>query len=167
MNVEHQISKEMRAAQALKESLLSVTDDTDALRDTIEGETDLHETIALVMAAIRETEILETGLDAMTKALDERAVRLSARRSRYRAAIEQAMTIGEIKTLELADATITLKRVPPKLEIVDEAQIPAEFFEAVDPKLSRKAVQDALKDGRTVPGAILGNGSVTLSIRRA
>lgn len=164
---ERYLSKEIAAAKALRESIAAVIgDDEETVRDTIEGETGLHEAIASVMEAIREDQIMIEGLKAMISSLDERQSRLESRVARCRAAIEQAMQIGEIKTLPLPDATLTLKAVAPKLEILDEAKIPAQFWKPSDPKLDRKAVADALKAGAEVPGAMFGNGSITLQIRR-
>jgi hypothetical protein len=165
-DAERQLAKEIAAAQALRASLALMTDDADAIRDTIEGETSLHELIGTVMAAITEDEIQAAGLTAMLEKFVARKVATEERIARRRAAIEQAMTIGEIKTLALPDATLSLKNVPPGLEITDEAQIPSEFWKPVDPKLDKAAIKAALKDGRAIPGATLGNGSISLQVRR-
>lgn len=162
-----QLANEVAAAKALREALRTITDDGEAVRDTIEGETDLHEAIAGVMGWLRNDEILITGIDRMVEALGARKERLKNRIGYYRAAIEQAMTIGEIQTFELPDATLTVRRVSAKLEIVKESEIPAAYWKAQDPTLDRKAVTDALKAGEAVPGAVLGNGGITLSVRRA
>jgi len=57
------------------------------------------------------------------------------------------------------------KPTPPKTIIADEALIPARFWKPSDPKLDRAAVSAALKAGEIVPGATLGNGGFTLSVR--
>lgn len=161
------LANEAAAAKALKDSLASLNLDDDTLRDTIEGETNLHEAISAVMGLIRDDEILISGIDRMQEALAARKTRLEDRIEYYRAAVLQAMTIGEIPSLELPDATISARRVPPKLEVVDEAAVPAAFWVAQDPRLDRKALGDALKRGETVPGVTLGNGGISLTIRRA
>jgi len=161
------LANEAAAAKALRDTLATITTDADTIRDTIEGETSLHETITHVMALIRDDEMLVDGIDRMQEALAARKKRLQDRIGYYRAAIEQAMTIGEIQTMELPDATVTVRRVAPALEVIEESKIPAAFFTPQDPKLNRKAVTDALKAGQPVPGATLGNGGITLSIRRA
>lgn len=162
----HALSKEVAAANALKEALALETDDAEAIRDTIEGETNLHEAIAAVMAEIREDEMMATGIGVMIESLETRKKRLSDRIVFRRAAIERAMLIGEISSLTLPDATISLKRVPPKLEITDEARIPAKFWKPQDPKLDKAALKEALEDGEDVSGASLGNGGISLSVRR-
>lgn len=161
------LANEAAAATALRDTLAKITDDPEAIRDTIEGETGLHEAISRVMELIREDEILTSGIDRMQETLSARKERLKDRIGFYRAAVEQAMTIGEIPSLTLPDATVTVRRVPAALEIVNESEIPAAYWQPQDPKLDRKAVTDALKAGQEVPGATLGNGGITLSIRRA
>jgi hypothetical protein len=160
------LANESAAAQALRETIAKLTDDGETIRDTIEGETGLHEAVGKVMAFVRDDEILIAGIDRMVETLVARKKRLEDRVGFYRSAIEQAMVIGEIQTMELPDATVTVRRVAPKLEVVDESAIPAGFWRPQDPKLDRKAVTDALKAGQDVPGAALGNGGITLSIRR-
>lgn len=162
-----QLANEVAAAKALRDSLRAITDDDETVRDTIEGETNLHEAIAGVMGWLRNDEILITGIDRMQETLSARKERLKNRIGYYRAAIEQAMTIGELSTLELPDATLSVRRVAPKLEIVKESDIPAAYWKPQDPALDRKALADALKAGEAVPGAMLGNGGITLSVRRA
>lgn len=162
-----QLANEAVAAKALRDALATVTDDETAIRDTIEGETSLHETIERVMELIRNSEILISGIDRMQETLDARKKRLKDRLAYYRAAVEQAMVIGEITSLELADATVSVRRVSPALEIIEESKIPAAFWKPQDPTLDRPAVTKALKDGQDVPGATLGYGGITLSIRRA
>lgn len=165
-NSQRDLAKEMAAAQALREALKLETDDSEAIRDTIEGETNLHDAIASVMDDIREDEILVAGIEAMSKTLDERKKRLEDRIGWRRAAIERAMAIGELQNLQLPDATISLKSTAKQLVITDEAQLPSQYWKAQDPTLDKKALKDALKDGVDVPGAVLSNGSQTLSIRR-
>lgn len=160
------LAKEAAAAAALKEALKIKTDDTEAIRDTIEGETNLHDAIAAVMDDIREDEILVAGIDTMTATLSERKRRLEDRIGWRRAAVERAMLIGELQTLALPDATISLKQIPAGLEIIDEAKLPSRFWKPQEPTLDKKALKDALKAGEQIDGATLNNGGITLAIRR-
>jgi hypothetical protein len=167
VTAERALSKQTAAAKALRDTLATLAgDDPELIRDSIEGETDLHEAVAMVSGQIREDEILCLGLSGMIATLEARKHRLEERMGRCRAAIEQALLIGEVKTLALPDATISLKNVPPTVEIINESEIPSEFWKPRDPTLDRPAIKAALKDGRPVPGATLGNGSITISIRR-
>lgn len=163
---EHRLAVETRAAQVLKAALLEVTDDPDTLADTIEGETNLHEAIAKVMAGIGEDEILCAGIKIAAEALATRKARIEARIDRRRSAIERGMGAGELSKLELPEATISVRRVPPALQVLSEALIPPEYFDPQPPRLNRAKLKEALRAG-DVPGAAFDNGSQTLSIRRA
>lgn len=163
---EHNLSNETRAAQVLKAALLEVTDDPDCIADMIEGETSLHEAIGKVMDGITEDEIMVAGIRAMLEQMLNRRIRIEARIDRRRNAIERAMMVGELTKLELPQATLSIRKVPPKLEIVSEEMLPPKYFEQV-PKLLRSELWADVKAGMDVPGARLGDGSVTLSVRRA
>lgn len=165
--VERALTKEAAAANALRQSLQAITDDPEAIRDTIEGETNLHDAIAAVMDAIRDDEASVLGLVAMIEKLKDRKTRIEERMDRRRTAIEQAMCIGELRSLELPDATLFLRNVAPAVEITDESRIPAQFWKPRDPTLDKSALKDALQNGSQIPGAVLGNGGISLTIRRA
>lgn len=163
---EHLLAAQTRAAQILKSALLEVTDDPDTLADTIEGETTLHEAIGFVMAGIDEDEMMITGLEVMAAQFKARCARYEARIDRRRAAIERGMAAGELTKLELPQATLSIRAVPPKLEIISEEMLPPKYFEQV-PKLKRAELWADVKAGESIPGARLSNGSTTLAIRRA
>lgn len=163
---EHRLALETRAAQILKSALMEVTDDPDTLADTIEGATNLHEAIAAVMGGIDDDEALAVGIDVIIAQFKERGKRIEARLERRRNAIERAMMAGELMKLELPQATLSLRKVPPKLEIVSEDMLPKTYFETV-PKLKRTELWADVKAGKDIPGARLTNGGQALSIRRA
>lgn len=162
------LTKERRAAEALRSTLSALPGvDDDTMRDTIEGETGLHEAVAEVVGLLAGTEAMIYGLANHVKEMEARLARYKARADFLRAAIEQAMVVGEMARLELPTCTLSLGRRSPGLVITDEASIPAAFWKAQEPTLDKAALKAALKDNVTIPGATLGNGSVSLTIRRA
>lgn len=163
MSEVYRLNKETEAANALRDALS--TDDDDLLRDMIEGETSLHEMIGKTVESLDEDTMLSDALKVRIADLRTRADRIVARIATKRAAIEQAMVIGDLKSLELPTLTATVKRTAPGLQITDESIIPASYWKAKDPVLDKKALKDALKDG-SVPGAQLDNGGVALQLRR-
>lgn len=162
----YQLAKEMEAARVLKEQLRDLAgDDEDAVRDTIEGETNLHEVIRKVVAEISEATASVEGIKAHVEKLKARQARLEAGIETKRTAILNAMAIGEIKKLDAGIATLSRKPVPPKLVVVDETAIPSAFWKRADPTLDKKALTEALKGQTDVPGAQMSNGSETLALR--
>lgn len=165
-DVRHKLHVETKAAEVLREHLRDVAgEDADLVRDCIEGETRLHEMIDAAVAQISADTAHIKGIKAHMVTLKSRQSRLEERIDAFRAAIQTAMQVAELKSRETPLGTVSLKKVPPSVQIVDEAQIPAEFWKAQDPKLDKKAVLDALKEKRAVEGATLTNGGETLSLR--
>lgn len=162
------LERERRAAEALRDTLSKLPDmDEETTRDTIEGETDLHGAIGNVVRLLTDTEVQVEGLTAIIEKMQARLKRYEDRRNFLRSAIEQAMVVGELKRLELSDCTLSIGNRAPCLVITDEAALPSEFWKMPDPVLDKAKIKEALKDKKTVPGATLGNGSVSLTIRRA
>lgn len=166
INETHELHKEIKAAQALRASLETLTDDEDTIRDTLEGETSLHELIAQVLASMDDDQLIVDGCNERISDLQERRTRVKNRIEAKRTMILQAMSIGDVKTIEAPLATASVKNVPPSVVVNDEAEIPADFWTPQDPKLDKKSLLAALKDKQTIPGATLSNGGTTLSIRR-
>ena len=166
MDIDHTLHTATKAADVLKEQLREIAgDDLDVIRDTMEGEIDLRGLISLAAEQNLADAAIVTGVDDAMSRLRERKERYEKRIAMRRAAILAAMASGEIKNLETPAGTLTRKAVPPSVLIVDEAAIPSEYWKPGDPKLDKKAVNEAVKAGREVPGTMMGNGGETLSVR--
>jgi hypothetical protein len=103
------------------------------------------------------------------------------------------MVMTEQQRLRRPSATLTLRRVPPDIVVLAEADIPADFFvpqPPPPPKLDKAALKTALQiqaeklaeisvisdpqarrqahaSLSTISGAVLGNGGFSLQIRRS
>lgn len=158
--------REAEAARVLRESLAQVDADDDVLvLDMVEGETGLFEAVDALLRRIGENRAMVTGTDVELTNLADRKRRFEARIDADRALLEQAMMVADIPKLERPGATLSLSTRAPKVEVSVEADIPAEFWKVGDPKLDKKAVGEALKGGRAVPGACLSNAAPTLTVR--
>lgn len=158
--------REAKAVKALRESLAAVDgDDDELLIDTIEGGTQLFEIFDKLLRRMAETRALIIGAEAVEGELFERRKRFEKRHDSDRALIEQAMMIAELDKVERPAGTLSLARRGPSLQLITEADIPAEFWKVGDPKLDRKALLAALKDGREVSGACLSNAAPSLTVR--
>jgi hypothetical protein len=165
-NVEYLLHSATQAADTLKAHLREIAgDDVDVIRDSIEGEIDLRGLICLAAEQTALDVAQVNGIASLLKELSARKDRIEKRIAMRRVAILAAMASGEIKTIETPAGTISRKAVPPAVLILEEASIPAEFWKPADPRLDKKAVADALKAGREVPGATMSNGSETIQIK--
>lgn len=165
-DLKRNLELEAEAARSLLANIRSVIEgDEDATVDAIEGETNLIEAITLAVDRISEIEALEDATKARLDALKSRKDRLSRQGENIRTALASALGTAGLKKLELPIATISMRPVPPKAQIVSEADIPSNFWKPQDPKLDLKAIGDALKAKTDVPGAILSNGYDTVALR--
>lgn len=161
----HELYRQTEAARVLIANFRDVLgDDAQAIADTVEGETDLHAAMERALNRIGEIEILETGLEAKLGEMKTRCDRLKQQREMLRTSLAVALEVAQLKKLETPLATISLKNVPPKVVIVDESLVPSMYWQSRDPTLNKSAVAAALKAGEVVPGAHLGNGSLTIQI---
>jgi hypothetical protein len=166
MDIDHMLHRATQAADILKAQLREIAgDDEEVIHDTIEGEIDLEGAIRLAAEQNVVDAASVNGISDLIDKLRDRKDRIEKRIGMRRVAILTAMQAGEIKKVETPAGTISRKAVPPSVLILEEAEIPGEFWKPSDPRLDKKAVADALKAGRVVPGAIMSNGNETISIR--
>lgn len=147
------MEKELAAAGALKHQLREAFgDETDLtlLRDMIEGETDLDGAIDKVLEQMALDIACVQGLEKFESTMAARRKRLCDRVETMRTMILNAADIVEVKRFTRPLASVTIKDVPPKLLITDEAAIPAAYFKQPDPILSKADLTDALKLRRAV-----------------
>ena len=108
---------------------------------------------------------IRANILATTDAIDAEIGRLEALRlERLRRAEKlQEVVAGYMDTVDSTEIvtdlfTVKLKRNPPKVEILDEMQVPTEYIrrvEKVEMKPDKKAIADALKNGVPVDGCRL------------
>ncbi len=154
----HQYFREQLAAQFPEA-------DEETLLDTLEGMTNLNEMIAEVVRSRLDDLSLAAALRARIADMQERLSRLEQRADKKKEVVTSVMENAGLKKLTEADFTLSLRATSPPLVVADEQAIPAEFWKPQPPKLDRQGVLSALKAGREVPGAVLGNGGVTISVR--
>ena len=164
MRKDHGISNQ---ASAALEIIRALGDGDEQLNhDLIEGETGLFEAIELALGEIRDCETQLAGIKHTSEQLNSRKSRVQGRSDRLRGLIDQAFQIAEIKSHVFPCETVTIKKVPPSLRIVDESQIPSSYFKPQPPKLDRKELTTDAKNGK-VEGVEMSNGGLTIQIRRS
>lgn len=166
MNIVRSLNVEAEAAQSLLANIRDVIgDDSEMALNAVEGETDLIEIIRGAVARINLLEGFAGSITEHVKELGARQERFKRQAEMLRQAVVVAMGMADLKKIELPGATLSRKTVPPKAEIINDADIPSKFWKPSEPKLDRKAVLEALKAKEEVPGAVLSNGGETLAIR--
>ncbi len=166
MTEAHHIGREAQAARLLLDSLHeNFTDDADAAFTIVHGETSLVEVIDEIIERIATLEGYQEGLSATIEKMKARGHRLDVQATRLKASLLMAMdTVGMTK-LERPAATLSLAKTPDKVMITSEPDLPSGFLvEKTTVSPDRKAILAALKEGATVPGAVLSNGGTSLRI---
>ena len=139
--------------------------DEQTILDTLEGVSSLPGALAEVVRSYLDDLALVAAIGIRIDHLQERMHRIEHRAEKKRAVVTAIMERAEIKKLAEPDFTAALRAVPPSLLVTDETQIPEPFWKPQPPKLDKRGVLAALSAGRTVPGAQLGNGGTTLTVR--
>lgn len=62
------------------------------------------------------------------------------------------------------DKPFEIRRVPPKLIIIDESKLPEKFVK-IERKIDKKLINDCFKDGEHIDGVALDNGGYTVAVR--
>jgi len=139
--------------------------DEDTLRDTLEGLSTLPEALAAVVRSYLDDITVTAALGVRISDMQERLDRIERRAEKKRDLVLSVMERADIRKLTEPDFTASLRAVPPSVLIVDEHEIPRDYWKPQPPRLDRQALGAALKSGATVPGAVLGNSQSTLAVR--
>ena len=107
--------------------MLQDSDDEQLKLDTLEGETRLFELTRYLLERIEEDEGAIKELNEQIEARQSRKVAAGNRIKRRRQTIEALLDCARLDKLTLPEATISVRAVPPKAVVTDEAAVPDEF----------------------------------------
>src|SRR5690242_16925597 len=164
-SLSHLVVRHKHLALALAQSFPEADDET--LADTLEGISSLPGLLSIIVRSRIEDEALAECLRRRIEEMRQRLERIEARAGQKKALVVAAMEEAGIRKLVEADFTLSLRPGSPKLIVIDETLIPEEFWRPQAPRLDRQWLLAALKNGRSVPGADLGNPETTLAVRRS
>jgi len=139
--------------------------DEQALADTVEGLTNLHEIVAAIIRSALADEALATGLKSRVVEMEDRLIRLQDRASKRRRVAKDVMVELDLKKITAPDFTVSIRPGTPALLILDEAAVPSIYWEPRDPRLNRQGLLNDLKDGADIKGVALSNPEPVLSVR--
>jgi hypothetical protein len=139
--------------------------DGQTLADTVEGLTDLHEIIAVVVRAALTDEAFANGLKSRVAEMEERLSRLQDRASKRRQIVKEVMVELDIKKITAPDFTISIRPGMPALLVLDEAVVPNIYWQPSAPRLDRQGLLSELKGGAEIDGVALSDPEPILSVR--
>ncbi len=138
-------------------------DDVDLRADMLEGSTDLHAIMERLLNEEREANELIAVVGNRIEALSARRAMFRLRQTSLRAVMQAILDRAELRKLALPEATISITRRGPAVQVIDETLVPDAYCR-FKREISKTAIKDAINAGEEVPGAVLDNGSETLRI---
>lgn len=155
-----------------REQYPEVFEDAEFAEDFLEGETDFHAIVSRLEADRYTADEMQGHIEALITYHKEEITRLRMRHERYerresliRQAIQSVMEAAGQTKVALPTATLSVRAAPPKVVVIDEAEIPPAYWR-IKREVDKAALAADLKAGETIPGAALSNGGQTLAIRR-
>lgn len=154
--VRHQIDN-------LRISHPELVEDEDAWIISLESETEIDDLLRAVERKRQEAACLAGALAGNIAELGLRQERFERREKAMRELLFKIMETAQLRKKELAEATLSIRAVAPRVIIVDENDLPGEALKTVlKPDLAR--IKELLSVG-PCPGATMSNGGTTISIR--
>jgi len=163
----HALASQLAQHVFVRNSLLADIPDLDSqtLRDTLEGISDLKELISALIRSVLEDEALTDGLSARIQEMKSRLDRLETRARKKRDLALRAMSEGDLPKIVEPDFTASLRVGIATLDIIAEDAIPEAFWKPQPAKLDRAGLIAALKGGLKTNAAKLSEPSLQLSVR--
>lgn len=163
MNINPQVVRQQ--IENLKISHPEILEDDEAWLASLESETKFEELLTQLVRRIEDTKALAEGTAGRLEELKARKDRLLHRMESLRGLLFKLMDSAELQKLELAEATITVRKGQPQLIGEADPFFLPEHFCKISRTVDRTAVKDALKTGKEVPGFSLSNSPPSLTIR--
>lgn len=154
--VRHQI-------EMLKVSNPEIIEDDEAWLLALESETNVEELLTQIIRQIEDTKALVVGTKDRFEELKARKDRFESRVESLRALAFKLMEAAELPKLELPEATLSIRSVPPSVMVTDEEKLP-DIACKFERKPDKAKIKELLSSG-LVAGATMSNGSKSLSIR--
>lgn len=159
MNTLYDIAAEYRQTA---DKLADLDLDEQTIADTLEGMSGALELKAqnVVMFA-RNLEATATAIKEAETAMASRRKAIEHRAAGLRRYALSAMQVAGVQSIECPYFKLSVRKNPPAVEVFDAAQIPAQFMrtpEPPPPAPDKKAITEAIKAGKEVPGARLVSG---------
>lgn len=158
------VELEKVAAVRLRLEELKATD-PELAHDTLEGQTDILEIMSWLLAKLGDEDYHQHAIGERIADLGVRKRDSEGRGERLRSLLAHCVEATGQSPIRLPEATLSLAARPPSAVVTDEAALPEEFWK-VRREVSKSAINAAIKEGRDIPGVLLGNGGMTLSVRR-
>jgi len=138
--------------------------DEQGLANALEGETELHEILAAVVARMCDADAFAVGINALINDLKARRDRFNDRYEAMRTLAFKLMDAAGVRKVELAAATLSIRAGQPKVIITDEAALPPNCVR-IKHEPDKIMIRELIDQGVPVAGAEISNNEPVLSVR--
>jgi Siphovirus Gp157 len=153
-----------REIDALAVTHPGIWEDDELRALALESETNLREFLEKVVRRMLEARASIGGIGQYICELKVRQDRMDQRVESMRALMFKLMQAAELKKLELAPATLSIRAGQPKVTITDETALPPDCVR-IRTEPDRIAIKEQLMRGERMAGAELSNSEPTLAVR--
>lgn len=145
---------------------LSEDMDQETLQNTLEAIEEQFEMKAEnIVKLMKMNEGEAAALDTEIKRLQERKKKIDTKNTQLKDYLHHHMTQANIKKVNSTLFTISVKKNPPKVKVLDEAAIPPFYFrQIVKHEVDKKELLKDLKEGQEIEGVTLAQDT-TLTIK--
>jgi Siphovirus Gp157 len=141
-----------------------LADDEDFRADVFEGETALEYVLTKLVAMSRDASTMADAIKLRMGDLSERKARFDRKEEAARKLIMSVMERADLSKLQLVEATLSMRQLPPSPIVTDETVLPDNCVR-IERKPDMKAIKAEIDGGRDVPGVAMSNGKPSLTIR--
>jgi len=141
-----------------------ITDDEQLRADMLEGNTNLHEFLDLLVRAIVQAEAFAAGIQLLLLETNARRLRYERRADLMREMARKLIEHAGLKTVELHQATLSIRAGSPKVIITDETMLPDSAVK-ITRTPAKQLIKTLIDQGVFVPGAELSNAEPVLMMR--
>ena len=138
--------------------------DEQLLLDSLEGETDFHRFLSVVVRRVCEAEACAEGIGDLIREIKERQQRFESRGDALRGMAFKLMQSADVRKIELPEATLSIRAGQPKVIVTDEAALPPDCVR-VRTEPDKVRIKEYLARGEHVDGAELSNAEPALAVR--
>lgn len=128
--------------------------DQDTFKDTLESiQESIEDKVENTAKLIKSIEADVTAIKAEEKRLKERRQALETKVDSIKGYLKDQLELAGIDKVKRPLITVSIQNNPPSVNITDVNKIPYTFMIQQEPKLDKKAILQAIKDGKEIPGA--------------
>lgn len=164
MKYEFAAGKVEQEVRKLLAEFPDIAGDEELKVDMLEGETDLFGIMEKLALEERLNTEMHNACHALIDKIAIRRNRFKRRKDYTRQLIQKLLEAADVKSIDVPAGKISVVNSPDAVIVTDEDAIPEEFVR-IKREPNKTAIKDAIKSGKSVPGATLSNGGSKIQIR--